>query len=194
MFVDSEMEAFVEYLLLLDFVFAPNESDTSEPAAIKSKNEILRFVASTEEKQWHLIHDSFSKFELDMRAIKEGRNKGKFFVMPRNGGPTIDLSWSGVRELKGKRFVREGSVSHYPTFWNPVTEENDRAPEAQRNAYKEIVKWIKAHCVPSENPVDPNGRQWPPVWIGKEAAKAWAEGLHLGPPSNESRRPRIPMS
>lgn len=191
MFVDAEMEAFVEFLCELCFEFLPDTLESPKPRPVTGKEAICRHVAKYEELQWHLLRDDFACYPLEIHKIEEGHFKGKYFAMSRSGGPTIDLSWSSVREDEGKRFVREGSVSYYPTFWNPVTEENERAPEAQRGVYQEIVKWIKEHCVPSENPIDSDGHQWPPIWIGKDAAKAWAKGLHLGPPSNESRRPKF---
>lgn len=192
MFVDAEMEAFVEFLCELRFEFIPATLQTPKPRAVRGKEAICRHVVKAEEPQWHLLRSDFSRYPLEIHAIEGGHYKGRYFAMSRTGGPTIDLSWSGVTDHEGKRFVGEGSVSHYPTFWNPTTEENERAPQAQRDAYREIVKWIKAHSVPSVNPVSKRtGKAWPSIRIGKEAAKAWAKGLHLGPPSNESRQPKF---
>lgn len=176
-------------LLASSFEFVPDIFDTPQPRVYKTKEAIVDYAK--QRPLWHLRHHSFSRYPLEIHRIDGGFYEGKYSVLQRSGGPTIDLSWSGVSEVGGKQFVGSGSISHYPTFWNPHTSENERAPEAQRDLYRKITKWIKAHCVSSENPISQRtGKPWPPVGIGKEAAKAWANGLHLGPPSNESRRPK----
>lgn len=69
----------------------------------------------------------------------------KYYIVQRNGGPTIDLFQTGLVEVEGKPALGSGSISYYPTFWNTLTEENQKPPKALAKFYRHIVSRIKAN-------------------------------------------------
>lgn len=171
-FVDSEMEEFVEYLLGEGFRFIPNlKFEEPEPWELNSLGEILGYMEN--EPFWFLAHPSFTKLPLEMHRFA-GDPNGPFSVTQRSGGPTIHFACSGIRVYKGVRFVRMGHIDHYPSFWNHETGEMEKAPEAQRQAFQRILRYIKACSVVSETV----GRRR--AWIGRRAAEEWSRGLQLG--------------
>lgn len=62
-----------------------------------------------------ILHPSYLKSPLDLHSIeKDGRTV--YFIMQRNGGPTIDFLSCVEYKEKGKAYISTGSLSHYPTY------------------------------------------------------------------------------
>ena len=186
-FVDSEMDSFLEYIWARGFDLIPNRHfDKPRPVKHQSRAQVYKYL-EIPKCLFHLAREDFTKLPLEMVRLDGGADEGKYFIMQREGGPTIHLMWSGVQEFEGIRFVSFGDISYYGTFWNPQTEQFEKAPKAQRDAYRELTQYIKAHSVESENP--PNYR---PVRIGKEAARQWADGLQIGWDDDIRRPKKVP--
>ena len=120
---------------------------------------------------FYILGDNYYKTSLVMDRFDEGELKGKYFLIPRNGGPAIDIHFRRVYEEDHKRFVAPAFVSHYPTFWHPEEEVNKKVPEEIKSTYKEIVKFIKKNGYPCE-PVT-NWR----FYAGKHAVEEFMKGL-----------------
>ena len=187
-FVDSEMDSFLEYIWECGFDLIPNlHFSRPKPVKCKTRAQVCKYeeVATS---LFFLLREDFTKLPLEMVRLDGGCDEGKYFIMQREGGPAIHLFWSGVQEYEGVRFVRGGDISHYASYWNPQTDQFEKAPQAQRDAYRELTQYIKAHSVESENPPPkhlslPSGSvvlKYTSVRIGKEAARQWADGLQLG--------------
>ncbi len=190
LFNDEEMEDFVTFLLGLGMSITPSRYVMNQPPMFDRKDDVIEYVREKDEALWHLSREDFTKFPLEQEYIKAGHYQGNFSIVQRIGGSTIDLSWAGDRVSGGVKFIREGCVDFYPTFFDPRTREKIRAPDEQRTAYQQITRWVRDHSVPSKLLIsDRTGRLWPSIRIGKKAAIAWTKGVYLGPPSNVSREP-----
>ncbi|MBI5764009.1 MAG: hypothetical protein HZA51_10840 [Planctomycetes bacterium] len=179
-FVDNEMEALMDYALGLGFQFTPAiHYVTVPPPQFTERADILQY--SPDHPLWHLTRSDYADLPFSMKRLDGGRDVGKYYIVQREGGPMIDLSWSGIRSKDNLPFVCWGNLSHYATFWFPETSEFKRVPDSLRVAFNQLATFIRAHSVASDNPVsEKTGKPWRSVRIGKEAARQWANGLRLG--------------
>jgi hypothetical protein len=190
LFVDSEMDVLLDKILSMEFALIPDlRYLTPEPLLCRDRPSVMRFAPA--QYSWHLVRDDFSSTPLEWIHLDRGPDKGKYWIWPRDGGPMIDLDWSGAHTSKeeGFRFVRQGHVSYYATTRNTVTGEQERAPRAQRDAYKELAAFIRSVSVESvAHPPDQCVYR-----IGKEAARQWDQGLvRLGYDDNWGPPKEIP--
>lgn len=92
-------------------------------------------------RQFFLTHQAFSFCPLEVRGTVGNDGKEFYYIMPRNGGPTIDLFWAGADTLH----IKVGFLSHYPTYWNPAEETNLRAPKPLIQEYGKLAAFIRKH-------------------------------------------------
>jgi hypothetical protein len=192
-FSDDEMIAFASHLVGLGFQFVP-DSYYDNPDSVRLDNlEDIRHWSSTEPK-FFLLRGDITQGPLVWWRLSGGPNDGKYYVAQRYGGATMDLFWSGVQELDGRHFIRPGNLAYYGAFIDPETSCEIRAPKVLRQAYRQLKMWIDSNSIESENPPGLNGRPLRPVRIGRQAAEEWKKGMPLGPPEDQSRRPRVVAS
>lgn len=95
-------------------------------------------------KLFFILHDDYFLCPLEMRQIKKEGEKPFFFIMQRNGGPTIDFYWAGEIREKGEPVeVGSGYLGYHPTFWNTRTQQNERPPNSLLEFYRKLATWIK---------------------------------------------------
>ena len=171
----------VEFLCDRGFELIPGHL-YSEPRFIRcnSVGEFYRFGPP--------VFDSFlvrPDYEACPPEIHRLPSKEQYVVVPREGGPTIDISWPYEWTDSHGRFIRDGSLSHYPTYWNTILGENVPAPETLRKAFREIVGFLKRGASRAVVRTAVPGRHYQPVWTGPHAASEWREGnlrlLSYGP-------------
>ncbi len=186
-FADSEMHRLVEYLVGERYGLVPNlkyaqrkyETYCDAEKSVRCRREQKPLL-------WFLIRDDYSRFlPLPMDRLQGGVNDGKYWILQKEDGPTIDLSWSGEYRSENKLIIIPGSLSHHASFWNTYAQVELRTSDELRSAYAELVKWIKSNSIRSEQPKGELG-----AWIGPEAAKAWKRGAQLGHPPF-LRRPKF---
>jgi hypothetical protein len=139
--LQSEQDEFIRYLFAQQAVLIPDLHFET-----KGYLELDSFPAAIEyfHKKYHfyITHKSFLKCPLEMREmVKNGISY--YYIMPRNGGPAIDILRSNVSKHLGIYRVGIGFLSYYPTYWDTVTEENRKPPIELINFYKNISNFIK---------------------------------------------------
>ena len=93
-----------------------------------------------ETTQFFMLHDSYFSSPIPMRPSV----RGCYYLGQREGGPTIDFLFSkAYRDEDGKDTLSTGFVSHYPTYWDNISECNLRAPDNLKLCYKKLVAYIR---------------------------------------------------
>jgi len=177
-FSDREMRDLVAYALSRGFRFIPNLDYPRRTYEILHDVDAIVQCRRTERRLlWFLIRDDYSKW-MPLPMHLRGGTQDKYCIDQKQGGPTIDLCWSGDWVYEdGKRIVIPGGISFYARFWNPLLKIEERATDEVRSAYSDLAKWVKSHSIRSDQPKGQIG-----AWIGPEAAKAWKRGVQLGHP------------
>lgn len=117
-----------------------------------------------------LVRPDYEECPLELQRLP---SSGKYTIMPRNGGPTIDISWPWEGILDGERVVRDGSLSHYSSYWNTVLKASVAAPPRLKSAFREVTTFLKKWASKAL-PIDRvPGRQYQHVWTGPHAASEW---------------------
>jgi hypothetical protein len=144
---------------------------TPELARITMLGDYERFRKVT--RLFFILHPSYLRVPLDVReASKEG--KSVYFIMQRNGGPTIDFLSSVEFSEGGEHRIKPGFIAHYSTFWNTETQQNEKMPAALLKLYRELSGLVRRLSTPRRTGVRT-------YWIGKEVQQLLAAGsLHLG--------------
>ena len=108
---------------------------TSEPTRITTYEEYEECRKST--RLFFILHPSFSDTPLEMRETVKDRRQ-VFFVMPRNGGPSVEFLSSVEFSESGRAKINPGFIAHHKTYWNPRTQRNDAVPAALLELYREL--------------------------------------------------------
>jgi hypothetical protein len=119
-----------------------------------------------------LLHPTFQEEPLEMREIvRDG--KPSWYVGQRNGGPAITVLFCPVFERNDTKFISEGSVHHYPSYWYRNLEVNQPASPTLKQVYRKIVAHLKLNA--RQQKVGKRN-----YWIGNATASALArEELQL---------------
>ncbi len=92
-----------------------------------------------------VLHPTFQEEPLEMREIvKDG--KPSWYVGQRNGGPAITLLFCVTFERNHKKFISEGSVHHYHSYWYRNLEVNRPASTPLKEFYGKIVAHLKLNA------------------------------------------------
>lgn len=97
----------------------------------------------TDERLFYVLFDVYDECPLDLRRINGGYYEGKYAIMPRNSGPMIDFLTSVEYQKGGSNWVSGGGISYYPTYWNTMTNSNEKPPAALVAIYKSRVMYVK---------------------------------------------------
>lgn len=130
------------------------------PLQIRSYSDYEKYRG--QERLFFILHASFMVTPLEMHEIeKEGRTV--YYIVQKNGGPTIDFLSSVEYEEDGKSYVGSGFLAYHGTFWNPETHRNEKAPEALISFYAALTGMVKQIAVRTKV----GARIY---WIGREIA------------------------
>lgn len=120
-----------------------------------------------------ILHDSFFVAPLEMRKIEKG-GRSVYFIMQRNGGPTIDFLSTVEYEEHGKTHLGPGFLAYHRTFWNPKSEANEVPSEGLISFFKELTRTVKKASIRTKVGVRT-------YWIGKATTGLLEKGIkHLG--------------
>ena len=139
--------------------------DTPEYQRLNSI-EMFDQVKSSGASMFYVLLDIVSTSPLEMRFSKE---KGKYYIMPRNGGPTIEFSCGAVFMKGGRQHIAQSFIAHYPTYWNTTLEINEKVPDELRQFYKQMSGFVKKWCHKISN----KNRSY---YVGTEIEKLRDEG------------------
>lgn len=118
---------------------------------------------------FYILSDAYERTPLGLRFLDA---KSRYFIMPRNGGPSIDFS-CGVTYLKeGAWYMAQSTLAYYATYWNPLHERNEPAPPELKSLYNKAVRFLKA----MDGRVQTKARTY---WVGAEAADLRRNGMKL---------------
>ncbi len=113
---------------------------TPEAARISTYTEYEGYRGST--RMFLIVHPSYFAAPLEMKETsKEG--KCVYFIMQRNGGPTIEFMSSVEFREAGRAKINPGFLAHHKTFWNPKTHRNEDMPAALLKLYRELSSIAK---------------------------------------------------
>ena len=81
---------------------------------------------------------------LEVREHKSSAKSGQFFIMQRNGCPTIDLLFPTRSRGDGGERIASGFLAYHKTYWDLEAEENLPVPEPLLAVYKSLSRAIRA--------------------------------------------------
>lgn len=105
-----------------------------------SLEDVARFRSLT--RNFFVTHHRFTRGSLEL-VRNESKEGQWFFIMPRHGGPAIDLLLAGEFREGNVEYVRPGDVGYYRTYWDPESQENKPAPKEQVSLYRELIQSLK---------------------------------------------------
>jgi hypothetical protein len=148
----------------------------ASPSWYTKPDELLQVVAPYHTV--HLFRSDYARCPLDVRPLSDKDDSEGFFIMPRNGGPTILLNLSAKRTSSGQCVLTEGSVHHYPWYWNTSALRNEKASTELKAAYRQIVAFIKAGSMPAapSRAFDKSQSRGRVTWVGPHTAAIWNSG------------------
>ncbi|MBI1929367.1 hypothetical protein HYR99_34625 [Candidatus Poribacteria bacterium] len=174
-FLDSEDE-----LEVMNFIFenggwfVPDiRYKTNEYIDVRNEKEYLGCREAT--RLFFILHQTYLKSPLEMRPCESQIDGQRFyFIMPRNGGPTLDFYCP-------KPFIKDevlhlppGALGYYPTFWNTTAERNEKTPQEVVGFYRQIVKQIRENS--SQAVSNQTGRSF---YLSERALKKLKNGAKL---------------
>jgi hypothetical protein len=171
-FCQRDEEELIRFILSQGAWLVP-ETDYNEPyyKPICDINAYLGY-RNNGERMFFVISDLYKICPLEMRNTKNPLGKEIFYIIPRNGGPTIDFFNTGAYIENGNMFIATGPIGFYTTYWNTTLQKNEKPPEAMKEFYKAIVSHIKKNSVKEKH----GNRIY---WIGKNAKQLLNAGAKL---------------
>jgi hypothetical protein len=179
LFARSDCEDVVRFVLDLGATLVPSNLRTAEVTRISNLDDYCIHLDSME-KLFHIQHPSFERCPLDVRRA-DGKNH--FYVMLRNGGPTVDFLGPYEFEEAGKTHIGCGFIGYYPTFWNTQTHANEPAPTEQKRFYEQVLRQIRSNTIRMKV-----GKRT--FWASRSVAAGFHDGLIALP---EGDSPPLPL-
>jgi hypothetical protein len=171
-FSEDDSQRFTEFLIDEGASLVPDLHYDEQNYLILNNIQAVK-DARTKTKLFFIIHNSYFFCPLEMRPLNRSGESFSFFIMQRNGGPTIDFYSPGEVQKGGSVAIGPGFVGYHGTFWNTRTQQNERSPKTQIAFYRKLTNWIKTRR--GERAVGKH-RTW---FIGPHALEAEKRGLQL---------------
>jgi hypothetical protein len=124
-----------------------------------------------EARLFFVLHKSYLVTPLEMRCFS-GEGTAMWYIVQRNGGPSIDIFCPGQVETASSKIIGQGYMGYHPTFWNPSTARNEQPPPALKQMYALLQRHIKQHATR----VTLAKRTF---WIGQDAVRLSRLGWRL---------------
>jgi len=135
-------------------------------------NDLRTFQQLKSETTYFFIQgESFLRSPLQFSTIQKP-DEIFYSIRQRYGGPTIDFFCCGEFQKSGEVYIGTASLSHYPTYRNTITGEDEKPPESLRQIYALFVKHLKRNSFR----IKPGIRVY---WIGKHARELLRQGAKL---------------
>lgn len=116
--------------------------DYSQKQPALLTNESLFLAARLSVRHFFIIRDDYLKMPLEMRRIQKG-GRIVYYISQREGGPTVDFLGGGIFTRGTERFIRPGSLSHYPTFFDTQDERFQKMPKEIVTFFAQLVTHLK---------------------------------------------------
>lgn len=144
-FSREEHEAIVSWMLQQGCSLTPSHLPGPEALQIRNISD-YRLLVDRQEHLFHVRDESFQIAPLEIRSTVNNDGQLRHWVSQRKGGPTIDILGPYDFCERGLRRVSSGSVSHDPSFWNPITGRNEHVPAELARFYKRILRQVKSNA------------------------------------------------
>lgn len=93
-----------------------------------------------------VLFDAYERCPLRMFRIEGGHYDGKYSVMQRTGGPTIDLLSSVQYRKDDIDFISDGMLGYHRTYRNTLTDDIEEVPDELVTLFNLVSKEIKKNC------------------------------------------------
>jgi hypothetical protein len=144
---------------------------TPEYKTLKSLVEYLE-LRQKGERLFFLLSSAYGRSPLAMDRIDEGPNEGKYFIKQRDGGPTIDFFCPLPFEKDGTTYIPSGMLGYYPTFWNTLTNRNEKTPAELKRLFSALSRELRDGAVR----IDTGKRRY---WVTPGVVHLRATGVKL---------------
>jgi len=170
---DEDEKEFVSFVLNQGaWLIADTEYDSPRVERIYA---LERFSDSRRSSAHFFIQaDSFDKLPAEFRPIHK-KGKTLYYLSSRSGGPFISFFSTGTFVEERRLFVGTGSLSYYPSFWDPRNRIFEKTPSSLKDFYKLFVKHLKKKCLK----IKPYPRFDQCYWLGKRAEELFKGGAQL---------------
>ena len=113
---------------------------TQEYTVCKTMAEVMQFRPQA--RYFFALRDDFTALPLEVRH-NSSSGRSFYYIMQRDGGPTLDVSLGGEFLKEGPELIGPGSLSHYPTYWHYVDNCNKPAPKPLVTLYRQLTYRIR---------------------------------------------------
>jgi hypothetical protein len=111
-----------------------------QPALLTSES--LFVAARLSVRHFFIIRDDYLKVPLEMRRIEKG-GRTVYYISQREGGPTVDFLGGWIFTRGPERFIRPGSLSHYPTFFDTHERRFQKMPKEIVSFFSQLATHLK---------------------------------------------------
>jgi hypothetical protein len=92
-----------------------------------------------------VLFDSYEECPLKMELIRGGCFEGKYAIMQRTGGPTIDFLASVQYRKDDCDRISDGMIGYHRTYRNTITTEMEEVPKELVTIYRDVAKVLKTN-------------------------------------------------
>jgi len=170
-FVDDEIRDLVEFVLAGGGRLVPNgKYPTPRHIELTDVHEVME--RKDRIGQFFILHPSYSTSPLKMVDIQRPGHAREYIIMPRHGGPSIDLYCGRVKGDGPKPYMVASFLAYYPTYWNDELEVKEKTPDALKRFYASLTKRIKS----GSRMLKTETRSY---YVGRAAQQLVADGMGL---------------
>jgi hypothetical protein len=90
-----------------------------------------------------ILFDVYDESPLRMFRIESGNYNGRYAVMQRTGGPTIDFLASVEYRKDDCEQISDGMIGYHPTYRSTITHEIEEVSKELIKLYRHIAKELK---------------------------------------------------
>jgi hypothetical protein len=110
---------------------------SAELLQISDTKELRRIYDEFPVQLFFILSPKWQRAPLTIREIrKDGR--AVFFISQRNGGPSLDLLCPRPLLIDGRPAVAHGFLAYHRSFWNPISEQMEPAPQSLKDTYRGV--------------------------------------------------------
>lgn len=171
-FDDSDLNDFAKRCLTEGAYFVPDHIYTDEKFDKITTFSKFRECRINGTNLFFILHNSYEDCPFELRPIVKNEVTG-FYILQKNGGPTIDLFCPSSFDKNGTDVIAPGFVAFHSSYWNTTTREEVRAPESIKLWYRMLTKTIKERSMK----IRARHRIF---MVGQGATARLAEGWQLG--------------
>lgn len=90
-----------------------------------------------------IINYNWLKEPLCLKKVHNKIEGEKYYLMQKNGGPTIDYARNIEFNKNGKRYLSVGFIGYHKYYWSTISKKNEKVSYELLNTYKKIIKFYK---------------------------------------------------